>query len=499
MAIKRFAAIDVGSFELELGIYEIGKTIGIRRIDYIRHIIALGKDTYNTGKINYDLIEEMCTVLRDFAFIMSGYQVDAYRAYATSAMREAKNRRIILDRIKVRTGLDVKIISNSEQRLINYKAVASFEDNFNASIEHGAVIADLGFGSVQLTLFNKSEMINSQNFPFGALRIHEMTAASSAGRDKLIENISKMVDYDLEIYRKLFVKNKDIKTCICIGDPILYLFRKAGLYNNKIIKRDNFIEFYENVIKLEADEIEEKFEINHRFSSIILPSIIIYRRIIEKLDISDIWLPGIQLIDGIAAEYTKDSRIIKTMHDFSGDIIAISRNIAKRYKADGNDSECLEVNAVGIFDAMKKIHGLNDRDRLLLRLSCILHNVGRFISIKNAIAATKNIIESTEIIGISHDERLLIAEVAAGSIESLNYRDVKAAKLMAILKLAQSLSRTYKEQVKDYKFKVEAEKLVISTAFSDDMIFEILAFEANKAYFEEICGIQAILKRKRIY
>ena len=134
MAIKRFAAIDVGSFELELGIYEIGKTIGIRRIDYIRHIIALGKDTYNTGKINYDLIEEMCTVLRDFAFIMSGYQVDAYRAYATSAMREAKNRRIILDRIKVRTGLDVKIISNSEQRLINYKAVASFEDNFNASI-----------------------------------------------------------------------------------------------------------------------------------------------------------------------------------------------------------------------------------------------------------------------------------------------------------------------------------------------------------------------------
>ena len=137
--------------------------------------------------------------------------------------------------------------------------------------------------------------------------------------------------------------------------------------------------------------------------------------------------------------------------------------------------------------------------RLLLRLSCILHNVGRFISIKNAPAATKNIIESTEIIGISHDERLLIAEVAAGSIESLNYRDVKAAKLMAILKLAQSLSRTYKEQVKDYKFKVEAEKFVISTAFSDDMIFEILAFEANKAYFEEICGIQAILKRKRIY
>jgi len=91
-----------------------------------------------------------------------------------------------------------------------------------------------------------------------------------------------------------------------------------------------------------------------------------------------------------------------------------------------------------------------------------------------------------------------VAQFKARTYDEL-FENVKAAKLMAILKLAQSLSRTYKEQVKDYKFKVEAEKLVISTAFSDDMIFEILAFEANKAYFEEICGIQAILKRKRIY
>ncbi len=51
MAIKTFAAIDVGSFELELGIYEISVKSGIREIDHLRHVLALGKDTYNDGKI----------------------------------------------------------------------------------------------------------------------------------------------------------------------------------------------------------------------------------------------------------------------------------------------------------------------------------------------------------------------------------------------------------------------------------------------------------------
>ena len=45
MAVKTFAAIDVGSFELELGIFEISASTGIREIDHVRHALALGKDT----------------------------------------------------------------------------------------------------------------------------------------------------------------------------------------------------------------------------------------------------------------------------------------------------------------------------------------------------------------------------------------------------------------------------------------------------------------------
>ena len=107
MAIQTFAAIDVGSFEVELGIYEISNKNGIRPIDHVRHVIALGKDTFSTGKISYDLVEELCQVLKDFSVIMKSYRVSAYTAYATSAMREAKNNPIILEQIRVRTGLEI--------------------------------------------------------------------------------------------------------------------------------------------------------------------------------------------------------------------------------------------------------------------------------------------------------------------------------------------------------------------------------------------------------
>ena len=111
MAGQIFAAIDVGSFELEMGIYEMSGKSGIRKLDHIRHVIALGRDTYNNGKISYEMVEELCQVLGDFTKIMKSYGAEEYRAYATSAMREAKNSQIVLEQIRLRTGLTVRIIS----------------------------------------------------------------------------------------------------------------------------------------------------------------------------------------------------------------------------------------------------------------------------------------------------------------------------------------------------------------------------------------------------
>lgn len=173
MAITRFAAIDVGSYHVSMDIYEISPKAGIRQIDEVRSRLEIGRDTYGTGKIGYDSTQELCAVLRDFAGIMQEYQVDAYRACATSTLQEAKNVWIVLDQVYQKTGINVEILSNSEQRFYGYKSLAAKEAAFTKIIQKGTAIIEIGGGNVQISLFDKDALVTTQNFKMGSLRIRE--------------------------------------------------------------------------------------------------------------------------------------------------------------------------------------------------------------------------------------------------------------------------------------------------------------------------------------
>ena len=227
MAIHLFAAIDIGSFELELGIYEISAKAGIHLIDHVKHMIALGKETYQSGKISYRMVDEMCQVLEEFSRIMKGYHVESYRAYATSAMREAKNNQIILDQILVRTGIKVRIISNSEHRFLSYKAIASREQEFEKIIQKGTAIVDVGFGSMQLSLFDKSALIFTQNMSLGTLKIRDLYSHLQIQANMRHTLIGELVDNELITFRKMYLKGREIKHIIGVGESILYLFRSG--------------------------------------------------------------------------------------------------------------------------------------------------------------------------------------------------------------------------------------------------------------------------------
>ena len=155
MQYSTFAAIDIGSYDVILEIFEISKKQGIRSVDKICHRMELGKDTYTLGKIRPEMEEELCRVLADFVRIMEGYRVDDYRATASSAISEASNSLYVLGKIHQLTGLSVTVLSNSEQRFLSYKALAAMEDNFNKIIEKGTAILDLDGGSFQISLFEQ--------------------------------------------------------------------------------------------------------------------------------------------------------------------------------------------------------------------------------------------------------------------------------------------------------------------------------------------------------
>ena len=97
--MKVFAAIDVGSYELSMKIFEFTEKNGMREIDHIRHKLDLGSETYSAGKLSTEKVDELCRVLKEYKDILTGYKVDAYKAYGTSAIREMENRDIVIEQI----------------------------------------------------------------------------------------------------------------------------------------------------------------------------------------------------------------------------------------------------------------------------------------------------------------------------------------------------------------------------------------------------------------
>lgn len=518
MAIKIFAAIDVGSFELELGIYEISKT-GIRKIDHVRHVIALGSDTYKNGKISYRLVDEMCHVIKEFTDIMQSYKVIGYRAYATSALREAKNNQIVLDQIRVRTGIEVQIISNSEQRFISYKAMASKDGDFNKFIQKGTAIVDVGFGSMQVSLFDKDALISTQNLMLGVLRIREMLGNVQVNARMQKALIEEIVDNELYTFRKVYLKDREIKNLIGIGESILYLSR--GSHSGKPVEwitAEEYISYYEKIVEMPIDEIEERFGVNAEYAALLIPAAIIFKRVLELTGAEMFWIPGIRLCDSIAAEYAEETKAVKFSHDFSEDILAASRNMAKRYKCHVPHSMIMEKHVLAIFDSMKRYHGMGQRERLLLQIAAILHNCGKFISMRKPSESAYNIIMSTEIIGLSHMEREIIANVVRYNGVEFDYnrvhlnedlfRNTKGeisheditilmAKLTAILRLANSMDRSHKQKLSDSRMNVKSGQLVVSTSYEGDITLEAVAFDQKADFFEEIFGIRPVLKQKR--
>ena len=110
---KLFAAIDVGSYELNLKIYNVTAN-GMSQVDDVRYRLDLGSDTYAKGKIENERVEELCKILKEFKAIMGSYKVDDYKAYATSAIRETQNTVVLLDLIEQRTGVRLEVLSSSE-------------------------------------------------------------------------------------------------------------------------------------------------------------------------------------------------------------------------------------------------------------------------------------------------------------------------------------------------------------------------------------------------
>lgn len=512
MQMATFAAIEIGTYDVFLEIFQISRKQGIQSIDKIRHRIELGKDTYNSGKISPEQEEELCTVLADFAGIMEGYRVDAYRAVAASSLREADNSLFVLGKIRQLTGLKVTVLGNSEQRFLGYKALATMEADFNKIIEKGTAIVDLDGGSVQLSLFDKDALVTTQNLRMGSVRIRERLSCLAGKTSHYETLIEEFIWNELVSFRKMYLKDRKIENIMLLGDFFTgSIFQNEQERASRIISRKTYRNWYRRISGHSPMELAVQLGVPLENASLMSPAAVICNSLIEMMDAQQIWIPGTHLARGLAYEYAEGKRLIKVKHSFENDILMAARNIGKRYAVNRPHIQNIDMIATEIFDSMKKIHGMGARERLLLKIAVMLHDVGKYISLNNSALCTYHIIMSNEIIGLSHEEREMIALIARYNTTPLPKYDQLArssalgeqqyliiAELTAILRLANTLDRSHLQKVQQIRASLKERELTLNLTVSRDFTLEQGLCREKQDFFYEVFSVRPVIRAKRL-
>ena len=507
---KLFAAIDVGSYEVGMKIVEFSQKDGMKEIDYIRHRIELGTDTYNTGKISQERVDELCETLLRFRQIMDDYRVDDYKAYGTSAIRETENTLIVTEQIKLRTGLTVEVLSNSEQRFLHYKAIASKTDIYEKIMNRPALVLDVGGGSIQLSLFEKDALVTTQNLRLGILRMRDSMLDFAARSIFYDELLTELIDNQLDAFKRLYLDNgeKKIDSIVIIDDYISHVIN--AFTGNRIVTKDELRVFVDIASTKSDEDLTRQMGLTEESASLLIPSAMLLRCVFDMTGAEYLWAPGIGLADGIAYEYAQNNIFLKATHDFENDALECAKKMARKYGGNIERNALVERIAQELFTKTKKLHGMGKRELLLLRIAAILNDCGRYISLEGAAEAGYGIIMASEILGLSHVERQIIASVVRYNKVEFDYYNEMAkemlidkehyltiVKLSALFRLADGICRSYRTKVKEIKVSLKDARLTILVDADENISLEQRFFKRKSDFFTEVFSIEVVLKYNR--
>ena len=321
-----------------------------------------------------------------------------------------------------------------------------------------------------------------------------------------------MVSDRLQSFKQMFVGDRVIENIILVDDYVSLILQKGILKSGKEghVDMQTFHGFVDKLKRRNSQEIASALGIPAENTSLLYLSATMIKHMMKVLGAKTLWAPGVSLCDGIAYEYAEKNKLLSASHNFEQDILACARDINRRYHSGERSTREREAIALTLFDHMKKVHGLNKRDRLLLQLAAILNECGRYISLTNVGESSYNIVMATEMIGLSHLEREIVANIVKYSTEPFEYYEtvgrvttldresfLKIAKLTAIIRLADGLDISHREKCDKVRTTLKEDSIIISVESNEDMTLELAMFERNADLFEEVYNIKPVVKQKK--
>lgn len=291
MSRLNYAAIDIGSNAVRLLIKSISSDATdkhqFKKILLLRVPLRLGFDIFRDGELSEKKARKLHRLMKAYRHLMKIYDVCAYRACATSAMRDAKNGAEIIRHISRDTGINVEIIGGAEEARIIY----SNHIECMADREGAYLYVDVGGGSTEINFLTDGDLHSSVSYNIGTVRL-----LTNKVRDdewlRMEEDLKKM----LTIAPKINI--------IGSGGNINKIYRMASIKNSvkQRMPVTSVRAIYNQLNTLSVEDRIEQYNLKEDRADVIVPAAEIFLRIADLVHAAYIHVPVIGLADGIIDE-----------------------------------------------------------------------------------------------------------------------------------------------------------------------------------------------------
>jgi len=304
--VTTFASIDIGTNSIRLAIIEVKSRYDRKLLHKSRESVRLGREVFTSGRIGRETLLRAVRVCEDFKNVIDQYGVAYTKAVSTSAVREAQNGDVFLDRVMRSSGIEVKIISWKEEARLIHRAIRE-EVDFQGRT---GLLIDVGGGSVEVTIATQDEVLSSQSYNLGPVRLLHMLDAGSSDESAFFARVREYVQTrHTRIQNRS--KKKEIDFCVATGGSIETLDElHRQFYPKHVPKRlpvNDLGAMLEDLSRLSIVDRVKILNLPADRADVIVPASILLDEFAAFAGVDEIYIPHCGLQDGLLLDLVSKS------------------------------------------------------------------------------------------------------------------------------------------------------------------------------------------------
>ena len=501
----RIAAIDIGTNSVHVIIVQVRADRSFEIIDREKEMVRLGSGGLGGRSLTEPAMLAALQALGKFTRLAESHDVDEIVAAATSADREADNGREFLGAIRQRTGIQVRVISGTEEaRLIHRAAVYGVDVSGGA-----AVVIDVGGGSVELTQGTGARAHVAQSLKLGVIRLTEQFIRSDplSRRDErqMVSHITETIAPTVE---KIVSRGCDrvigtSGTILSLGGLAVGEGRAIGSddLRSRRVSAKQIRRLRRDLCALDLPGRLRLPGLDPRRADLAVAGSILLDTILRQIGAVELTLCDLALREGLALDYLSRNRDhIAKVEQFPDVRRRSVVELAERCNYASEHAEQVRRLSLSLFDQTQPAHGLGAREREWLDHAALLHDIGVHISYGRHHKHSYYLIKNGDLRGFEPEEVEAIALVARhhrrglpkksrGGYAGLPGRHRRTVRtLAAMLRLAEGLDRSHAQSVGSVEIVPGLRDYLLRLTPAGDTELELWAAQRSVAPLEAILG-----------